>query len=128
MRVASGGISTRALTFTGHGLVAGGILDQSLTWRSPPNRTAGSLSSARIQVVKGNMKAAVLSGGCLGGSARESKRVRVVSECTNGGVSTRALTFAGRGLVAGGIPNRNAFLNKVAETSSADGCAGRGEG
>ena len=42
----------------------------------------------------------------------------------NGGVSTRALAFAGRGLVAGGILDRHAFLNKVVETSS----AGRSEG
>jgi hypothetical protein len=86
------------------------------------------LPSARTQVVKGNMKAADQNGGCLGEVWIESKRVRVASECTKGGVLTRALAFAGHRLVAGGILDRNAFLNKVSETSSGDGRVGRGEG
>ena len=74
------------------------------------------------------MKTAVPSDGCLGEAASKSKRVRVASECAKGGVLTRALAFTGRGLIAGDILNRNTFLNKVAETSSADGRAGCSEG
>ena len=74
------------------------------------------------------MKTAVPSDGCLGEAASKSKRVRVVSECAKGGVMTRALASASRGLVAGGILDCSAFINKVAETSSADGRVGRSEG
>ena len=81
----------------------------SLTWRSPPNGTAGNIVLSKnggplgggrrilVRAVKDDVKAIVPSGGSLGEAVSESKKVRVASEGANGGMPTRTLTLAATG-------------------------------